>query len=186
MLLDPDRTLVSALAQRLQARTVGSPYTNGLAGRLRSQTLALWMLDGDGMAWQVLLHGDQSVQEDWMRTADLLRRGRRAPWRWLLPRQPREALLATLRSATLDSVTPQGPEGPLPAVVEERIAQGEAWADEDVTHLLALWTCARLIEGHTPESARTMLALQLAPGALRHPAVAAWLAYADDTAFCLA
>lgn len=179
---DSSRSLVSGVAERVGAVTVGEPQRDGMAGQVGS--LGLWMLDADGHVWRILLH-DTDLQQDWARYGAQMDRAERAPWKWL-PFQHRVLdSLAMLRSMLLDRIIPQGWEGLLADVVVEYAETDEEWATHDLSHLLNLWTTARIKEGHSPGSARLMLSLLLPATTLAHPVVAAWREGCNEDALLL-
>lgn len=168
---DSSRSLVSGVAERIGAVTVGEPHRDGMAGQVGC--MGLWMLDADGHVWRILFH-DSDLQRDWAHYGERMDRAERAPWRWL-PFQRRVLDgLALLRSLLIDRAVPQGWEGLLVDVVVEYAESDDAWAAHDLSHLLNLWTAARTAEGHSPGSARLMLSLLLPTATLSHPVVAAW------------
>jgi hypothetical protein len=172
--LDPSRTLASAVAASVGAVTVSEPHGTGLAGVMDS--IGLWMLDADGHAWHILLHDRGACQQKWAEHGQRMRRAERAPWRWLPGHDRVVETLAVQRSLVLDSVLPQGWEGSIEDVIAARAQRSEPWASEDLLSLLTLWTTARLIEGQSPATARFLLALRLPATALSHPIVARWRA----------
>lgn len=180
---DPSRSLVSAVAERVGAVTVGEPHRDGLAGKVN--VLGLWMLTKDGHVWRILLDPALRHQEDWERFGERLRRAGRAPWKWLPYQHKVVRDIGLLRSMTLDGVIPQGREGLLTDVVVEHADSDEEWAAQDLSHLLNLWTAARMVEGHSPGSARLMLSLLLPATTLAHPVVARWRDGRADDALLL-
>lgn len=180
--LDPSRTLVSAVAASVGAVTVSEPHGTGLAGVMDS--IGLWMLDADGHVWHILLHDRGACQQTWAEHGQRMRRAERAPWRWLPGHGRVVEALAVQRSLVLDSVLPQGWEGSIEEVIAERAQRDEPWASEDLTGLLALWTTARLIEGQSAATARFLLALRLPAIVLSHPVVARWRAGVLDDEGC--
>lgn len=169
---DPARTLVSGVAERVGAVTVGEPHSDGLAGQVGG--LGLWMLDKDGHVWRIVLYDAAKAQREWRWYGERLRRADRAPWRWLPYHDRVRHSIGLVRSMLLDRFIPQGWEGLLRDVAVEHAESEDEWAAQDLSHLLNLWTTARMAEGHSPGSARLMLSLLLPAEVLAHPVVAQW------------
>ena len=170
---EPSRSLLSALAERLNAVTVSEPHADGLAGVMNC--VGVWMMDREGHVWHVMFDPVLDQQATWARLGERLVLVGRAPWRWLPGHRARVGSLTAERLTILDELTAQHHQGTLVDYLTQMVESDDvAWAAQDATNLLALWTTVRMTEGHTSASARMMLALRLPAHALLHPAVARW------------